>query len=138
MAGMLSAREAAASVGVTERTIRNWISSGKLRAERTPAGFRVRPEDLPSVPSAPTATVPAMTADVSALVGLVDRLTRENRDLASLVGQLQERTANLQAQLALPAGDTSKIAPERPSANGTAEPTQQPSDTKRRAWWRWW
>ena len=34
------------------------------------------------------------------LVRLVDRLQRENRDLAGLVGSLQERNANLEAQLA--------------------------------------
>ena len=136
---LLSAREAALSIGVTERTVRNWISSGKLPAERTPAGFRIRSEDLPAPALTTASQVPEIPSGLSDLVALVDRLTRENRDLASLVGTLQERCSTLQAQLALPAPDPLKIAPERDSDAVSAGPSQQPSDQRSgRRWWQVW
>ena len=49
---------------------------------------------------------------------VVDRPQRENRDLAGLVGALQERVGTLQAQLALQApkqSDGPEIAPGRDS-----------------------
>lgn len=74
------------------------------------------------------------------LVRLVDRLQRENRDLAGLVGSLQERVGNLQAQLALPEPVASPDRPiSRDSEGSTIETTQMPSDTRNgRPWWRFW
>jgi hypothetical protein len=69
------------------------------------------------------------------LVRLVDRLQRENMQLAGLVGSLQERNANLEAQLDLPAPVTSTVpesAPQSPSANDAAETTQKNQPRRRK------
>src|SRR3954464_8565693 len=42
----LSAREAAALCGVDERTVRRWIASGRLRADKRGGTFRVAAADL--------------------------------------------------------------------------------------------
>lgn len=36
-----SARQAAVLVGVSERTVRNWLASGRLSADKSAAGFRI-------------------------------------------------------------------------------------------------
>ncbi len=46
MSAYLSAREAADYCGVSEKTIRNWIASGRLSAERSACAFRIAQEDL--------------------------------------------------------------------------------------------
>ncbi len=45
-AAELTTAEAAALAGVSDRTIRNWIKEGRLPAERTEEGRRVRKGDL--------------------------------------------------------------------------------------------
>jgi hypothetical protein len=76
------------------------------------------------------------------LVRLVDRLQRENMQLAGLVGSLQERNSNLEAQLALPAPVTStvpEIAPQGDSEGPAVEPTQTSAETPQaRPWWAFW
>jgi excisionase family DNA binding protein len=42
----MSAQEAADHVGVTERTVRRWISSGTLRAEKIGRSFAIHLDDL--------------------------------------------------------------------------------------------
>lgn len=42
----LSARDAAARVGVAERTVRRWIGSGDLAAEKQGGRYLIRPEDV--------------------------------------------------------------------------------------------
>ena len=43
---LLSVRDAANYVGVTTRTIKNWISSGTLEAKKYGSAFRIRKQDL--------------------------------------------------------------------------------------------
>lgn len=47
-ARLVSQQEAASLVGVSARTIRNWIANGAIRAWRTPGGraVRVDPDEL--------------------------------------------------------------------------------------------
>lgn len=152
MVERLSARAAASVCGVDERTVRRWVKSGHLAADKQGGRFLIPRSALePFIghadghsngqerTAAAERTLPDTdaAAGVLELVRLVDRLQRENRDLAGLVGSLQERTANLQAQLALPAGSQ-----ERPfsgdSERVAVEPTQTSSETPRRAWWHFW
>jgi excisionase family DNA binding protein len=46
MPAYLSARESAAYCGVSEKTIRNWIASGRLSAEKSAGTFRIAQDDL--------------------------------------------------------------------------------------------
>ena len=43
---LMSVSEAAAHVKVSDRTIRNWITGGKLEVERRGGGIRIRKRDL--------------------------------------------------------------------------------------------
>jgi excisionase family DNA binding protein len=43
---LLSVRDAANYVGVTTRTIKNWISNGTLEAKKYGSAFRIRKQDL--------------------------------------------------------------------------------------------
>jgi excisionase family DNA binding protein len=42
----LNARQAAKRLGVTDRTVRNWIKSGRLRAEKHGRAFRIREDAI--------------------------------------------------------------------------------------------
>src|SRR4051794_39486342 len=46
MVAYLSARQAADVCGVSERTIRNWIASGKLSAEKSAGSFHIDRDQL--------------------------------------------------------------------------------------------
>jgi hypothetical protein len=79
------------------------------------------------------------------LVRLVDRLQRENRDLAGLVGSLQQRLMFAEDRvraLEAPREPTpAQIAPQRESDGLPIETAQQPSEppqTGRRPWWLRW
>jgi hypothetical protein len=140
--------------GVSERTIRNWISSGKLLAERTPAGFRVRTEDLGNVPrstevrtehSGNNGTLPEASADLSALVDLLRELLPKAEAAAMWQARAEMLSAQLElAQLALAApkeADTSPGFTTAPPDNVAVETPQKSSEARNgrpRAWWRWW
>jgi len=143
MAGKLSAHEAAVVCGVSERTIRNWIASGKLPAEKTAAGFRVDAEDLAGKLPTTAASVPESSAGIAELVGLVDRLQRENRDLAGMVGSLQQRLVFADDRiraLEAPAASASQERPFSSDSDGVSvEPIQTLSKTPQRApRWQFW
>jgi len=136
MPAFLSAREAAASVGVTERTIRNWISSGKLPAERTPAGFRVRAEDVPAPTLTTPSQVPEMPTWSSDLVALLASTQAELVRTTAAAAMWQARAEHLQAQLehALPPARIDGDFTGSPPRNGTSKPDQ----SDRSSWWRFW
>jgi hypothetical protein len=132
MAGMLSAHEAADVCKVSERAIRNWISAGKLPAERTPAGFRARSEDLPT-PSANGAASSGRVgndAETSASLSELVALVRDLLPKAEAAAMWQARAEMLanqleQAQLALaaPKEPTSHQRPFLGDSEGVAQRT---------------
>jgi hypothetical protein len=143
--------EASAQLGVSIKTARRRLKAGELVARQVSTAHGQAYEIwLPTNGTAATqtSTVNGVTtqrvddATTLELVRLVDRLQRENMQLAGLVGSLQERNANLEAQLALPAPVTStvpEIAPQRDSEAPVVEPTQTSSETPQaRPWWRFW
>jgi excisionase family DNA binding protein len=134
MGASVSARQAAKVCGVSEKTVRNWIASGRLSATRSSAGFRIDRDQLPQQEriSADSEDVRTLSADQSAamleLVRLVDRLQQENRELAA-------DNARLRALPPAPA--------ERPisgdSEHVVDETTQRSSDARNgRSWWQFW
>jgi excisionase family DNA binding protein len=148
MAALLSAREAADVCKVSERTIRNWISAGKLPAKRTPAGFRVRAEDLPTPSENGAATSgknghgAEASAELSDLVALVRELIPKAEAAAMWQARAEFLASQLEhAQLALaaPKADSPEIAPGRDSDALATEPTQTPAKGPQRApWWMPW
>jgi excisionase family DNA binding protein len=105
MSTIVSANEAVHRFDLSEKTVRRWIASGKLKADKRGRSYRVdvsevaaltghntthdRGPSADTVQKADTGSAPN-TADstsemsgITALVALVDRLQIENRDLAA-------------------------------------------------------
>ncbi len=148
--GWLTLAEAAAALGVSPDTVRRRIRRGDLVATHHARQVRVRVDGMHSNlhgsngvhGSLPGNAVQEQSEGLLEALRLVDRLQRENRDLAGLVGQLQERVSTLQHQLALPAPVMS-TSPERPlerdSDASTVERAQESSESKRSVpWWQFW
>lgn len=123
MSDYLSARQAADVIGTTEKTVRKWISDGKLNAERTDRSFRIRRVDAeamrtqrepeyvqdwqpstnghPTLPMLPQEQGPSMYVSAGELVGLV-------RQIAELM-----RPTNGHAHMrSLPEGESEPMRPE--------------------------
>jgi len=147
---LLTVPEAAAVLGVSERTVRRRIAAGKLAAidaggqMRVPASaVGVRPPDMSGTPPAShRRTVPVMpsggpvavSALEGALVGLVERQAGEIADLRAKLAVVEERLRMVGA------GDD--VAPER---GGTSMPSSVPVTVSGPApvappapWWRFW
>jgi excisionase family DNA binding protein len=158
MSAYLSARAAAEACGVSEKTIRNWIRSGRLSAERAADGFRIAPEQLEPLrrSSAPhtnglRAEAPrgdesaengrggrprndAEGADSAEWASLVRHLTQQNLEMAGRLGFLQAQLQAKDEQIkALEAPE--EPAPEPVAPRWPDEPT--PADPPR-PWWRFW
>jgi excisionase family DNA binding protein len=137
----LSIEEAAESMGVSPATIRRRIKTGELAAFKrtTPHGFEWRigagPEsiglittadhvvespDQPVVESADQTPAP----ETLELVHLVERLSRENQQLAGQLGFTQAKLQEAERTVALLMAPKDEPAPEPP-----AEP-------ERVSWWR--
>jgi excisionase family DNA binding protein len=140
----LSVREVATRLATSDRTVRRWLATGQLAGTRSADGWTVSLAELDrylATRSASPSTDGHLAADMASsmteLVRLVDRLQRENRDLAGLVGQLQERVSTLQTQLALPEPTSTQRPLERQSDAPAAEPSKGSDQPKRRWWWPW-
>jgi excisionase family DNA binding protein len=168
MAAYLSARQAADLCGVSERTIRNWIASGKLSAEKSAGTFRIDRDQLEAIaaadahisagaerngadsaniPQTPSADPSAIGPAMLELVHLVAQLQSDVVQKAEAAAMWQSRAEFLagqleQAQLALAAPKEptpSKIGHTSDSVGVSVEPTQTPAKTPQRApWWMPW
>ena len=138
----LSVTEAAVLLGVSERTVWRRIKAGKLPTVETADGVRVRRPgtdrqvtDTVSVTNDTSTDSDRHTTDspsgpeVLALVQLVDRLQRENQQLAGQLGFVQAKLQDAEEQIRL------LMAPqdERP-----AVPAPQDAPAPRRPWWKRW
>ena len=144
MADLLSARAAATLCGVSERTIRRWVLSGRLAADKHDGTFRISRSALePFVGHADTsanaAAPAAAAADTSAAVTALSAHVADLREqLATKDQQISElHTLLAQAQHALPAPDTRVGFTSGPPANGVHETPVAPPESKR-PWWRLW
>jgi excisionase family DNA binding protein len=162
MSIIMSARQAAAHCGLSEKTVRRWIASGRLNADKMGRDFQVDLDQLAALcgqergqdadtgratgRSAKTAgeasglAAPTF-ADSAAfveLVRLVDRLQRENRSLAETSTSWQLRAELLAGQLQQ--RDEQLKALQAPQAEPTPESppvTVAPAEERPRAsWWR--
>ena len=152
----LSIEEAAQRLNLSPPTVRRRIKQGKLRAyQRTvPTGFEWRivldhehpapagKADQPVISAMPMpaqATIngaqPLPSPDLDRLVDLVDRLQRENQQLAGQLGFVQAKLQDAEEQIRL------LMAPQEPEA-ARPEPEPAPKDApgpvKRAPWWKWW
>ncbi len=147
----LSLAEAAAHLGVSVKTARRRLKAGELISRQVATAHGQAYEVwLPSNGTVVTQTSRLNDAGTQRvddgttveLVRLVDRLQRENRDLAGLVGALQERVGTLQAQLALaaPKEPASQNRPFLADSEGMSlDPTQTPRERSNgRPWWAFW
>ena len=84
--------------GVSEKTIRRWISQGKIAAELVPGqyGKEYRITELPGSPN----SLHDVTNSPD-LLAMLKELQQENRDLAGALGTSQEKVRTLEAQVLL-------------------------------------
>ena len=139
----LSVTEAAVLLGVSERTVWRRIKAGKLPTVETADGVRVRlPADdrqvtdtTSVVTDTPTdsdrhATDTPSGPEVLALVQLVDRLQRENQQLAGQLGFVQAKLQDAEEQIRLLMAPQDE-APKEPAV----VPGDAPAPVKT-PWWR--
>ena len=152
MTAYLSAREAADYCGVSEKTVRNWLASGRLQAEKSAGSFRIPQDQLDTlkrnVGGSPQGAERQPEAEVSEVrtpgpqvftVEDVLRLVREVQadamSKAESAAMWQARAEMLAAQL-----DQAQLALEAPKAEPVAtEPTpaiEAVSEPVTRPWWR--
>jgi excisionase family DNA binding protein len=145
MTALLSLQEAAERLGVSERTVQRRIAKGTVQAYKTdtPRGqvWRVI-LDSPVVPHDSTqngaavvhdsisvthdSTPPATPApDLDRLVDLVDRLTRDNQQLAGQLGFVQAKLQAAEEQIRL-----LSVPKDAPA------PAAEPAPVQRAPWWR--
>jgi len=159
MSRVLSAEEAAILVGVSPKTVRRWIVSGRLRADKRGRSFRIATASLAPFMGQENAHGDTEIQDIEdsgqdtgqvqgdmagvatvdnghlALVELVRELKTEVVQNAAAAAMWQARAEMLaaqldQAQLALEAPKSEPMPPEpTPAAEAMLEPA-------RRAWWR--
>lgn len=139
MAVPLSVAQAASSAGVSTKTVRRWLTSGRLEAVRGPDGaWLIEPEALeharltPGPSTDSPALHPGRGQDMSIVQELLDRLERQAGEIATLRGQVDQLQRALQAPIP-------EIAPQRDSEGHAVESTQTPSVARNgRPWWRRW
>lgn len=147
LSAIVSANEAAHHFGLSEKTVRRWIKSGKLKADKSGRAYRVALSEVGALIAPDTAHVSGPSADtvrtadidsapsttdsrsamfgMSEFIALLDRLRVENRQLAETAAVWQERARVLEERLALTA------PAERPVAGQeTPQPVEPTADTR--------
>lgn len=148
----LSARAAAELCGVDERTVRRWVKAGTLAADKRGGRFLIDRAALePFIGHSDgqtnghertfAADRTERTVDDALvnleLVRLIDRLQRENRDLAGQLGYVQAKLQEAQLALEAPKPDSPEIDPRVDSVGPVVEPTPTSSDPRPSTpWWR--
>ena len=149
--------DAARELGVSTDTLRRRLRKGQLVGEQrpTPQGFvwwGLSKRCRTGTQRAAYACRPGGAACVAGCRGAERgsdrvfasdrRLQRENRDLAGLVGSLQQRLVFADERIRMleaPKEPTpSEIASSGPTAAFSVEVTTEPARPKRLAWWQFW
>jgi excisionase family DNA binding protein len=145
----LTIAEAAALLGTSPDTVRRKIRRGELVAQHRARQVRVHVDGVHGSADGvrSNALQPAVQEHSETLLEalrIIDRLQRENRDLAGLVGSLQQRLVFADERIRMleaPQNDPSEIASERAADDVSIEPAQTlspPYDGRPRPWWRFW
>jgi excisionase family DNA binding protein len=149
MPAYLSARRAAKQLGVSDRTVRLWIESGKLPAERGEYGYRIAVEQLeglrgrgPYSGAKISAAADSEPENISApadrdrfaeLVGLVERQQQTILELSGRCGFYQAQVEQLRETVK--ALEAPKMVPELSlEGSGHSEPAIECSEPV--SWWR--
>jgi hypothetical protein len=133
----LSVADAAKHARCSTKTIRRWLTSGRLEASRGSDGaWLIEIDELDHAIATPGPSTDSPTLatrhgqDMSIVQELLDRLERQ----AQRLGELEAENAQLRALQAPVTTQTVLAAPR----NGLhIEPTCEPSNPKRH-WWRLW
>jgi excisionase family DNA binding protein len=143
MSTFLSAHAAAVRLGVSDRTIRRWIASGKLDADKAAGEFRIALEDLDSLTGQDEAYAAAphtqgsrldaasAAADLSSLVAFIERQQALLIERTEVAAMWQERAHVLGEQLALTALPS---PPDASTATHSAGLSQAPHVSWRSPW----
>ncbi len=162
-AGFTTVESAAALAGISARTLRYWIAAGKLPARGGKRGRLVRLSDVEqlavlagkfsgkgSLPADSAMAITGTIAESSALVAierqlaeyreLVERLHRENLELAGRLGFYQAKLQDAEARILEFEGPNHSALVEManhpaPSENGADSAAQKVSA---RPWWQFW
>jgi len=135
-ANWLGLKQAAQQLGVSERTVRRWLTTGKLEGRRvsTPfgPGWTIKADSAPLV--APKGADMIETANAPPLAELVALVERQQNRIVELASRLAVAVAEVErlAITALPAPHPEPVATESTPA---AETVSAPAV---RRWWRFW
>lgn len=129
----LSARQAAAIAGISDRTVRRWIAAGRLLAERDGDDWLITPLALQAALSAApdaaqtAAQLAAAAADLAALAArdaaLAELVAKQEQTIIELAGRVGWLQSQLQAR------DERILALEAPKVEPEPEARRAP-------WWR--
>jgi hypothetical protein len=157
MSDLLSVQQAAARCGVAERTVRRWITSGRLQSDTGPRGALIAPGNLEpflrrvghvhekvrtataaetdspdAVPGGPDAT-----SDMSEALRLIEKLQQQNMELAGRVGYYQaqlDQARDTIKMLEAPRAEAPVISSKREEKD-SAEPERRSLWQRLRRWW---
>lgn len=85
---LYTAREVAESLGVVERTVRRWITDGRLAAEKQHGVYRIRMDDASEVFASSRA---GFSLDRGTMAARIEWLEAENERLWALLGKAVEK-----------------------------------------------
>ena len=151
MSAYLSAKEAAAVAGVSERTVRRWLASGQLKAVRRGRAFAISHEALAAISgldhgqgghpsdsgqrSGRTADDNGRAADTAELVALIREQQQTILELSGRVGYFQAQLEQARETIrALEAPRDAPLHDER--AQESTPGAEAPSEPAARPWWR--
>ncbi len=151
MDNTLSIQEASKQLGISEKTIRRRIKAGSLSASKLPTsqGFEWRIHvdsqavqvDGHHVQEPPHAAVqldnqPQSSSDVLKALEIIERLQRENMELAGRLGFYQARTLELEERVKLLEAPRQEELAQEPEQAEPATPVA-PATPQRGFWLRW-
>ena len=150
MSDALSAHAAAARLGVSDRTVRRWIASGRLRADKAAGEFQITLEDLdtlaghaaaaaaapghePDTAAAPAtegsrlgaAPAAALSADLSGLIAMIERQQEQLLERTEAAAMWQARAMMLEERMK---------ALEAPKEAPAPEPAPSPTPPSVAGW----
>jgi excisionase family DNA binding protein len=146
MSAYLSAREAADYCGVSEKTIRNWLASGRISAEKSAGAFRIPQAQLEAFrrdsagdsaedPQGADRKETAVRADGAEVLTAAQVLELIRETQAQLIAK-SEAAAMWQARAELLASELARAREEVKLLAAPKETDEKSSE--RPPWWKFW